>query len=197
MTDLLTMVFTGLVIIQPDGHVNAVRAHDHKLVVTLDDKAYEVAAALSFEGFAAKASGLVGELPPDLESIVSTSSPNLSIDPKSVTRFQVPAGTTSLGGDSATCSIGGKRTVFWQGVVWEGRATGSATIVIDGTRHSLANVRAVRISNEYQGTGDAVHIPMYMTAVKGADLKYHAPVCTYSASLPRNNPITCPPVSLR
>ena len=194
MTDLLTVVFTGLLIVHPSGEVNAIKAHEHRLAVELDGKTYEVKESLSFEGFHSSAKGLTGKLPPDLGQIFSTSSHRLSVDHANVVSFRMPAGKTSLGGKTQSCTVNGVPTVFSLGVVWEGKAATTSSIVIDGERHSLAGITSVSISNEYQGTAMVDHLPMYGSFLKGRDLQYNAPVCTVQV---KNNPVTCPPVSLR
>lgn len=193
MTDLLTVIFTGLLIVHPSGEVNAIRAHEHKLAVELDGKTYEVKESLSFEGFDSSAKKLTGKLPPDLGQIFSTSSPRLSVDYAKVVSFRIPAGKTSLGGKTQRCTVNGVPTVFSLGVIWEGKSATTSSIVIDGRRHSLAGITSVSVSNEYQGTGMVDHLPMYGSFLKGTDLKYNAPVCAVKVL---GRPIFCPPVSL-
>lgn len=193
MADLLTVVLSGLLIVHPSGEVNAVRAHHHKLVVQLDGKAHEVRESLSFEGFDSGSKTLTGKLPPDLRQIFTTSDRRLSVDQSNVLTFRVPAGKTSLGGKTQSCTINGVPTVFSLGVVWEGSVGPTSSILIDGRRHSLKGIASIGVSNEYQGKLRIDHLPMYAAFLKGTDLQYRAPVCAVQVFA---EPILCPPVSL-
>lgn len=117
MTDLLTIVFTGLVIIHPSGEVNAIKADNHTLTVKIGAQSYEAKDSISFQGVEASAEKLTGQMPPDLSRVFSTSSEHLSVNEAMAISFRIPGGRTSLGGESVTCEVGGMPVVFSQGVV--------------------------------------------------------------------------------
>ncbi len=184
MTDLLTIVFTGLVIIQPSGVVSAMKADHHQLTVRIGDKTFEVKESLAFEGGGGGTQRLTGEMPPDLNRIFSTTSRNLSLNEEMTISFRLPGGKISRGGTSQTCTVNGDPVVFSAGVVWEGHFSSTASLVIDGRRHSLAGIDALGISNDYQGKGSINHLPMYRAVLNGADLKYNEPVCVVAVTKP-------------
>jgi hypothetical protein len=153
MTNFLSMVFTGLAIIQPNGDVSAIKADEHKLIVRLDDRTFEVNESLSFEGLTA-GEGRFAELSPTMTDLLSTRSNALQLDAQRILGFQVAAVPASLVGGSATCESTSSQPSLFQGVVWQGQAMPEAAVVIDGQRHALGSTRLISISNEFRGAGE-------------------------------------------
>jgi hypothetical protein len=179
MANFLSMVFTGLVIIQPNGHLSAINADEHKLIVRLDDRTFEVNESLAFEGFDASEDLLAG-FAPGLSGMFSTRSEALQIEAERVLGFPISSGPISLLGDSPACGLTSQPTLF-QRVVWEGRVTPDAAVVIDGRRHSLGLTKSLSISSAIQGGGESMHVPAFMSLLQGKG----------------NNLMNCPLVSLR
>ena len=209
----LTVVFTGLMVFDGSGQVHLVMADHHKIVVEAD-REYPVAKSIAFVGFnKGKVNETAGFEAPSMRRLFTTKAKTgeISLDPTRVMTLVLSGGTTGPYEAYARCDVGGHSTLFWQGVQWRVSVPAGAEILIDEGRKSQARIPitdklVVKISNNYAdpAPGGAVqsHAPMYESALKQrGKVDYHAPSCDPVfpplLDIKKNNPVTCPPVSLR
>lgn len=205
--DVLTVVFTGLIIFEGSGNVHLVRAEHHKMEVTINEATYAVTKSVEFEGLVpgdVTATAGFGLL--DLHSILAPKPLSIDSDPDRVISFRLAGGMTAPVGSYARCSANGRPVLSWQGLQWKVSAPSGAVLRIDGKPYSIDNRTKIMVSNDYTGTDDAPHLSMYENALKEkGHLSFHELACEApyppldqkgQARLMKNNPITCPPVQL-
>lgn len=211
--NVLTVVFTGLMVFDGIGQVHLVRADHHKIIVEAD-KEYPVEKTITFVGFnKGQVNGTAGFEVPSLRRLFTTKvkTGKISLDLARVMTLVLMGGTTGPYEAYARCDVKGHSALFWQGVQWRVSVPGGAEILIDKgmkteARIPITDKMVVKISNNYvdPAPGGAVqsHVPMYEAALKQrGQVDYHAPSCDPVfppvVDVKKNNPVTCPPVSLR
>jgi len=199
--DTLTVVFTGLMIFDFQGHkAYPVEASGHEYLVTIGTGAPKKVKEVKFEGLAAGASSPV-------ENFSLLSLAKLVGKEVDAHKTYEPISLNYKGAlrpydDFDVCTVGTYSALSWRGVQWDVQVQEKVIplIVLDGTKVPLTNLPQIRISNDYPA-GTASHLPMYRIGARDKmGYEVTVPKCDEDGSkAPRRfrNPITCPPVSLK
>ncbi len=209
--DAITLVFTGLIIFDANGFANFVTADNHQTLVVVEQGGTttfkEVRKSISIGGMTAGPVGITSGfgLPP----LTSVFTGALSVDPKKVKSLEMNGGVIAPYRGHAICkAAGSKPTLFWEGFQWTVNVKSGTELLIDAEPLVLKDNAIVRISNNYSGATSTSHVMMYKKALKDQSVTYTAPVCGEPYPVPtpepkstieyrKNNPVTCPPMSLQ
>jgi hypothetical protein len=199
--DTLTVIFTGLMIFDFQGYtIYPVDASGHEYSVQIGSNAPRRVKKVEFGYLEPGASSPVQNFSLlSLTKLVGKElQPHKTFDPISLNFMGLlrPLGAFDV------CKAEDYTALSWQGVQWDVKVQNgkTPTIILDGETVALTNLPMVRISNDYPA-GMGSHLPMYSIGVRDASGN---PVTVrkcegegFKNLLVRNNPVTCPPVSLR
>jgi hypothetical protein len=194
--DLLTVVFTGLIIFEPPGAqpgveapqtVHLVKAKHHQMRVYVRREGqttiHVVKKALKFDNVG---TGPVGKAPGFALPILGNMfvGRDLSVNAQATIKFPIKGGTLGPYRSHTHCmveAVGKAGTkipmVFWEGAVWSVEAGKGAALTVDGDSIDLDNKALVHISNDYTGDDHRDHRKVYGDALNEHDVRYSEPIC--------------------
>ena len=212
--DMLTVVFTGLMVVENNQSIHFVKKEHHinvsVAVGTQQPKEYKARTGIEVKGLGADpVTKTMGVSLPTLSALLTTPA-SISVDPRKVTSIRLAGGNTEPMLDYVSCEAGGPRIAFWEGFSWRVDVPAGALLVLHGpgpdVTINLTNDMKVSIANDPVHPNDHSHVPMYKDVLLPA-VTFKPISCdpfVIRRARPRerlefmyHNPVTCPPFALQ